>query len=284
MQLGLVLWSQTNQGEEAHTPTCNRLNLCFVPNEQDLKIAKKSAAVCARSAPPTPPLSYQIHLSQRGTICALGLGVPDPLLRPRGRDRPGRLANWNVLATHRRLGSSFRAISNRSADCWFHITQGRKKKSIAARRARVYSVQADVNALQRTGWYLSFVILSGHIGPSCRMYLNGELTPFVRSFQTMMRFETSTSQNNVSLGRPGQVINATFSISPQYFSCFFLNVFDREKHILTSGKHQRGLVMEKWLMWFTRTLLVLPEPHNSDGWIFFLFFFFFSKGIAGKAL
>lgn len=32
-----------------------------------------------------------------------------------------------MLATHRRLGSSFRAISNRSADCRFRITQGKKK-------------------------------------------------------------------------------------------------------------------------------------------------------------
>lgn len=54
------------------------------------------------------------------TLCALC---------PRGRDRPGRLANWNVLATHWRLGSSFRAISNRRADYWFHITQGKKINS-----------------------------------------------------------------------------------------------------------------------------------------------------------
>ncbi|TNN87631.1 hypothetical protein EYF80_001978 [Liparis tanakae] len=35
-----------------------------------------------------------IHLSQHRTICGPGLGVPDPLHSvPRGRDRPGRLAN-----------------------------------------------------------------------------------------------------------------------------------------------------------------------------------------------
>lgn len=146
--------------------TCQYISLCFALNGKDVEIDTWLPVACINSR------SYQINLSQHRTICGLGLGVPDPLcFVPRGRDRPGRLANWNVLATHRRLGSSFRAISNRSADCWFHITQG-KKKSIVAGRARVYSLQADINALQRRVWYLSCVISSLRIILSCRIYLN----------------------------------------------------------------------------------------------------------------
>lgn len=85
------------------------------------------AAACL--SPPLAALSdsfepIQDHMWTWARCCR-----PRVCFVPRGRDRPGRLANWNVLATHWRLGSSFRAILNRSADCWFHITQGEGKKN-----------------------------------------------------------------------------------------------------------------------------------------------------------
>lgn len=88
-----------------------------------------------------------------------------------------------------------------------------------------------------------------------------------RVSKKMMRFECPRPEQ-CSQGWPGQVILRLSRFSSKLFLSFSLYVFNRKKHILTFGKHQRGLVMEKWLMWFTRTFLVLSVPHNTEGWNF----------------
>lgn len=184
-----------------------------------------------------------------------GLATPGPLCSvPRGRDRPGRLTNWNVLATHWRLGSSFRAILNRSADCWFHITH-RKKKSIVAGRAGFYSLQADINALQRRVWYLSFVIFSQQISLNCKIHLNcwdWALTLLVKSFQRMFRFRATFAR----LTRSSPC--STFSLSLKTFLVFLFAWFHLREKLLTS---------EGALLW-KRGSWALKIFRFSEGWIF----------------
>lgn len=68
---------------------------------------------------------------------------------------------------------------------------------------------------------------------------------------------STSSSLQCSQDWPGQAIMRLFQFPSKLFFCFILHVFKREK-LLTSGDHQRVLVMEK-LLWFTWTLLVLSE-------------------------